>query len=108
VSALGEINSKNRGINNRKKEGVQNNHTFLDDGTGILKCSGGALLASFFNYKLKEKIVYLYCLSVNYNNPSPAVGNDSQNGIHCCRQAAIIYKLTNNIVMNNTIARLNF
>jgi hypothetical protein len=23
----------------------------------------------------------------------PAVGNDSQNGIHCCRRAAIIYEL---------------
>ena len=32
-----------------------------------------------------------YCLSVNYNNSSPAVGNDSQNGIHYCRWAPIIY-----------------
>jgi hypothetical protein len=36
-------------IYNRKNEGVQNNNTFLDDGTGILKRSGGALLARFFN-----------------------------------------------------------
>ena len=43
--------------------------------------------------KLKETIIYLYCLSINYNNRSSAVGNDSQNGIHCWRQAAIIYKL---------------
>ncbi len=34
--------------------------------------------------------MYLYCLSVNYNNCSLAVGvgNDSQNGIHCCRRVA--------------------
>ena len=43
------------------------------------------------NYKLQEKIIYLYCLSVNYNNRSPTVDNDSQNGIHCCRRATIIY-----------------
>jgi hypothetical protein len=29
----------------------------------------------------------------NYNNCSPAVGNDSQNSIHCCRWAAKIYEL---------------
>jgi len=58
--------------------------------------------------KIKEKIIYFYSLSVNYNNRSPAVGNDSQNGIHCCRQAAIIYELTNNILMNNNISRLYF
>jgi len=57
---------------------------------------------------VKEKIIYFYCLSVNYNNRSPAFGNDSQNGIHCCRRAAKICELTNNIVMNNNIARLNF
>jgi hypothetical protein len=34
------------------------------------------------NYNLKEKKIYFYCLSVHYNNPLPAVGNDSQNGIH--------------------------
>ena len=43
--------------------------------------------------KLNEKIIYFYCLSINYNNHSPAVGNVSQNGIHCCRWAAIIYEL---------------
>jgi hypothetical protein len=31
--------------------------------------------------------------------------NDSQNGIHCCWRAAIIYELTNNIIMNNSVAR---
>jgi hypothetical protein len=55
-----------------------------------------------------EKIIYFYCLSVNNNNRSPAVGNDSQNGINCCWRAAIIYKLTNNILTNNTISRLYF
>jgi hypothetical protein len=41
--------------------------------------------------KLKEKIIYFYSLSVNYNNRSPAEGNDtSQNGIHSCRWVAII------------------
>ena len=53
------------------------------------------------DYKLKEKLNYLYCLSVNYNNPLPAVGNDSQNCIH-------LYELTNNIFMNNNIAWLYF
>ena len=55
-----------------------------------------------------KKFIYFYCLSVNYNNRSPDVGNASKNGIHCCRQAAKIYELTNNIVMNNNIARLNY
>jgi len=59
-------------------------------------------------YKVNEKLIYFYCLSVNYNNRSPAVGNDSQNGIHCCRRAAEIYELTNNIVMNNNIAPHRF
>jgi hypothetical protein len=54
------------------------------------------------------KLIYFDCLSVNYNNRSPAIGNDSQNSIHCCRRAAKIYELTNNIVMNNNIARLYF
>jgi len=44
--------------------------------------------------KLKEKIFYFYSLSVKYNNRSPAVGNDGQNSIHCCRRVAIIYELT--------------
>jgi hypothetical protein len=38
----------------------------------------------------------------------PTVGNDSQNGIHCRRRAAIIYELTNNILTNHTISRLYF
>jgi len=58
--------------------------------------------------KIKEKIIYFYSLSVNYNNRSPAAGNDSQNGINCCRRATIIYKLTNNILKNNSAARLYF
>ncbi len=58
--------------------------------------------------KLKEKIIYFYSLSVNYNNHSPAFGNDSQKGIHCHQRATITYKLTNNIVTNNSVARLYF
>ena len=58
--------------------------------------------------KLKEKIINFYSLSVNYNNRSPAIGNDSQNGIHCCQRAAIIYELTLYIVMNNIVAWLYF
>ena len=54
------------------------------------------------------KLIYFYCLSVNYNNRSPTIGNDSQNSIDCCRRAAKIYELTNNIVMNNNIAWLYF
>ncbi len=38
------------------------------------------------NCKVNEKLFYFYPLSVNYNNRSPTVGNDSQNGIHCCRR----------------------
>ena len=56
--------------------------------------------------KIKEKIIYFYCLSVNYNNRSPAAGNDSQNGIDCRWRAAIIYKLTNNILKNNSALSL--
>jgi hypothetical protein len=38
----------------------------------------------WFSIKLqiKGETYYFYCLSVNFNNRSPAVGNDSQNGIH--------------------------
>ena len=57
---------------------------------------------------IQEKIIYFYCLSVNYNNRWPAVGNDSQNGIHCQRQATIIYGLTNNNIMNNSVAHCSF
>ena len=57
---------------------------------------------------IKENIFYFYSLSVNYNNRSYAVRNDSQNGINCRRRAAIIYELTNNILTNNTISRLYF
>jgi len=38
------------------------------------------------------------------NNRSPAVDNGSQNGINCRRRATIIYELTNNIIMNNSVA----
>jgi hypothetical protein len=58
--------------------------------------------------KLNEKIIYFYSLSVKYNKRSSAVSNDSQNGIHCCRRAVIIYELTKYIVKNNIIARLYF
>jgi hypothetical protein len=58
--------------------------------------------------KKKEKIIYFCSISVNYNNRSPAVGNDSQNGINCHRRAAIIYELTNNILKNNSVAQLYF
>ena len=57
---------------------------------------------------IKEKIMYFYSLSVNYNNRSSTAGNDNQNGIHCRRRAAVIYELTNNILTNNTISRLYF
>jgi hypothetical protein len=46
-------------------------------------------------------VKYFYSLSVNYKNPSPAVGNDSQNGIHCHRQTTIIYRLTKYKATNN-------
>ena len=45
------------------------------------------------NY-IKKKIIYFLSLCVNYNNRSPAVCNDSQNGMNCRRWATIIYKLT--------------
>jgi len=43
--------------------------------------------------KIKEKIIYFYSLSVNFNNRSPTAGNDSQNGINCRQRATIIYEL---------------
>ncbi len=43
--------------------------------------------------KLKEKIIYFFCLNVDDNNCTPAVSNGSQNGMHCCRGGAIIYEL---------------
>jgi hypothetical protein len=58
--------------------------------------------------KIKEKKKYFFSLSVNYTNRSPAVGNDSQNSINCCRLAAIVYELTNNILRNNNVSRLYF
>jgi hypothetical protein len=47
------------------------------------------------------EIIYFYYRS-------PAVGNDSQNGIHCCWRAAVIYKLNYYIATNNIIALLYF
>jgi hypothetical protein len=70
------------------------------------KCPCGA--APIGLYKVKEKLIYFYSLCVNYNNSSPTVGNDSLNGSNCCRRAAIIYELTNNILKNNIKARLIF
>ena len=58
--------------------------------------------------QLKEKLIYFFCLSVDDNNRSPAVGNDSQNGIHCCWRAAIIYKLNQYIATNNSLPRHYF
>ena len=65
-----------------------------------------AAIEVFNKKKVNEKLIYFYYLSVNYNNRSPAVGNDSQNSIHHCLRAAIMYELTNNIIMNNNIARI--
>ena len=59
--------------------------------------------------RIKEKIIYFYSLSVNYNNQSPAIGNESKNGINCRRRAIIIYELTNTIVLtNNSVAQVYF
>jgi len=58
--------------------------------------------------KIKEKIIYFFSLCANYNNHSPVIGNDSQNGMHCRRRATIIYELTKDIVANNIISRLYF
>jgi hypothetical protein len=55
--------------------------------------------------KIKEKIIYFYSLSDNYNNRSPAVDSSSHNGIHRPQRDAIIYKLTKYIVTNNSVAR---
>ena len=49
--------------------------------------------------KLKEKIIYFYCLSINYNNRSPDISNDSQNSIE---RTTLIH------VKNNVVARLYF
>ena len=43
--------------------------------------------------KVKKK-KYFYCLYVDDNNRLPAFNNDSQKGIHCCRQAVIVYELS--------------
>jgi hypothetical protein len=58
--------------------------------------------------KIKEKIIYFFSFCVNYNNRLPAVGNDSQNNIHCRWRATIIYELTKDIVTNNIVAQLYF
>ena len=50
--------------------------------------------------------MYLVCLSVNYNNRSltVGVGNDSQNGIYCCRRA-VIHNIWRAILMAMQIRR---
>ena len=55
-----------------------------------------------------EKIICFFFLFVNFNNHSPAVGNDSQNGFNCSRWATIIHELTKDIVTNNIVAQLYF
>ena len=82
----------------------KNSRSALERLISSLRPSKGLVL----NYEVNEKFICFCCLSVNYNNLSPAVGNDSQNGINCCWWATKVYKLTNNIVMNNNIARLYF
>jgi len=57
--------------------------------------------------KKGEKNLFLPPLC-KLNNRSSAVGNDSQNGIHCRRWATIIYELTKDIVTNNIVAQLYF
>ncbi len=57
--------------------------------------------------KIKEKKIYFFSLSVNYNNRSPAVGNDSQNGIHCSWWATITYELTKDIVTDKIVAHFS-
>jgi hypothetical protein len=53
---------------------------------------------------IKKKIIYFLSLCVNYNNRSPSVCNDSQNGMNCRRWATMIYKLTKDIVKDNIVA----
>ena len=60
------------------------------------------------NKKGENNLFLLPLCNVNYNNRSPAAGNDSRNGINCSRWAAIIYELTNNILTNNSVARFYF
>ena len=59
-------------------------------------------------FKINEKLIYFYSLSVNCNNRSPVLSNYSQIGIHCHGQATIIYELTKDIVLNNIVAQLYF
>jgi hypothetical protein len=40
--------------------------------------------------KIKEKIIYFLSLCVKYNNRSPIVGNDSQNGINSLTPKSIL------------------
>ena len=42
------------------------------------------------------------------NNCSPSVNNGSHNGIHRRQQVAMIYELTNNIIMDNSVALCQF
>ena len=54
--------------------------------------------------------MYFFSLCVNYNSRSPAVGNDSQNGINCRQRqrATIIYALTKDIVTNSIVLSFIF
>jgi hypothetical protein len=52
--------------------------------------------------------MYFFSLCVNYNNRSPAVGNDGQNGTNCRQRATVKYELTKDIVANNIVAHLYF
>jgi hypothetical protein len=61
------------------------------------------VLAESINYRRK---LFISTASVDYNNPSPAIANDSQNSIHCCWRITIVYKLNKNRVTNDSIARL--
>ena len=52
-------------IKSRNAEGVRNNNSFLDDSTGILKGSGGALFAAFRQKSLKKSIPKLLPATVH-------------------------------------------
>ncbi len=55
------------------------------------------------NKKLTRNLFIFTSLSVNDNNHSPIISHCSQNGIHFCWWAAIIYELTNNIKKSNSV-----
>ena len=60
-------------------------HSFDDKVTMAvpkLSKSGNDTPTCYKNYKVNEKLIYFHSLSTYFNNRSPAVGNDSQNGFH--------------------------